>query len=124
MHITLSLKTMIAAGAASAAAVVLSACGAWQSAHDTTTEAARAVFVAKVKQMNVDIASRAALNPGEEGKPLPVVLRVYQLRNAKVFETATYTQLLDEDRDRLKADLLWFKETTLAPDATMTLSEP
>jgi type VI secretion system protein VasD len=44
------------------AAALLSGCGMWQSAKETTVDATRAVFTRKVKQMNLVIESRAALN--------------------------------------------------------------
>ncbi|MCA8093807.1 type VI secretion system lipoprotein TssJ [Burkholderia anthina] len=109
---------LIPAGALTVAS--LSGCGMWQSVKDTT----RAVFVAKVKQMNLVIESRAALNENEQGQSLPVVVRVYQLKDAKVFEKAGYAQLLDGNRTLPKADLLDSMETTLGPDATVKLFAP
>ncbi|MET3823139.1 type VI secretion system protein VasD [Burkholderia sp. PvR073] len=105
-------------------AALLSGCGMWQSVKTTTADMTRAIFVAKVKQMNLVIESRSALNPNELGQSLPVVMRVYQLKDAKVFEKAAYSQLLDDDRALLSADLLGSLETTLAPDATVKLSAP
>lgn len=94
---------------------LLAGCGAWQSARDTTFEATTAVFIAKVKQMNLVIASRSALNPDARGVPLPVVLRIYQLKDSQAFETATYAQLLTGANNPLKADILGRAEVTLGP---------
>lgn len=102
----------------------LTACGAWQSVKDTTTETTRAVFIAKVKQMTLVIASRAALNQDPSGVSLPVVLRIYQLKDSKAFSTASYTQLLSGTGDVFNADILARTEVTLSPAATLTLSEP
>ncbi|MGS0897385.1 type VI secretion system lipoprotein TssJ [Burkholderia stagnalis] len=102
----------------------MSGCGAWQSVKDTAVDTTRAVFIAKVKRMNLVIESRSALNQNEQGQSLPVVVRVYQLKDAKVFERAGYAQLLDDDRALLKADLLGRMETTLGPDAATKLSAP
>ncbi|WP_423393669.1 type VI secretion system lipoprotein TssJ [Burkholderia sp. LMG 21824] len=102
----------------------MSGCGMWQSVKDTTVDTARAVFVAKVKQMNLVIESRSALNENEQDQSLPVVVRVYQLKDAKVFENAGYAQLLDDDRALPKADLLGSMEATLGPGATVKLSAP
>ncbi|KWA22587.1 hypothetical protein WT37_06650 [Burkholderia territorii] len=112
------------ATAAVLTAALLSGCGAWQSVKNTTVDATRAIFNAKVKQMNLVIESRAALNAHEQGQSLPVVLRVYQLKDTKVFEKAVYVQLLDDDSTLLKADLLASTEVTLAPGATVKLSAP
>ncbi|MDR0243588.1 MAG: type VI secretion system lipoprotein TssJ [Burkholderia sp.] len=105
-------------------AVLLSGCGIWQSAKETTVDATRAVFISKVKQMNLVIESRAALNSNEQGQSLPVVVRVYQLKDMKVFEKAAYSQLLDDDRALLKADLAGSIEAVLGPGATVKLSAP
>ncbi|WP_260432599.1 type VI secretion system lipoprotein TssJ [Burkholderia sp. Bp9140] len=110
--------------AAAMTAASLSGCGMWQSVKMTTADMTRAIFVAKVKEMNLVIESRSALNENEKGQALPVVMRVYQLKDAKIFERATYVQLLDDDRALLKADLLDSMEATLVPDATVTLSAP
>ncbi|MBB1630355.1 type VI secretion system-associated lipoprotein [Cupriavidus sp. UME77] len=104
--------------------MVLAGCGAWQSVKDTTAAAASAVFVAKVKQMNLVIVSRSALNQDERGVSLPVVLRIYQLKDAKAFDTATYAQLLEGAGDPLKTDSLGRTEVTLGPAATVGPSEP
>jgi type VI secretion system protein VasD len=45
----------------------MSGCGMWQSLKDTTVDTTRAVFIAKVKQMNLVIESRSALNENEQG---------------------------------------------------------
>lgn len=103
---------------------LLTACGAWQSVKNATADATRAVFIAKVEQMNLVITSRAALNQDGRGVSLPVVLRVYQLKDAKAFGTATYAQLLAGTGDTLKADVIARDEVTLGPAATVKLSEP
>ncbi|WP_241239072.1 type VI secretion system lipoprotein TssJ [Burkholderia stagnalis] len=103
---------------------LLVGCGMWQSVKETALDATRAVFVAKVKQLNLAIESRAALNPNEQGQSLPVVMRVYQLKDAKAFAQADYAQLLADDRAQLKADLLSSMEATLGPGATIKLSTP
>jgi type VI secretion system protein VasD len=111
-------------GACATAAVLLSGCGAWRSVKEATVDATHAVFSSKVRQMNLVLESRAALNPIGQGQSLPVVLRIYQLKDATAFEKASYGKLLADDRAWLKADLLGRMEATLAPGATVTLSAP
>ena len=41
------------------ATLLMSGCGAWQGVKDVSSNAARAVFVAKVKTMNLTIEGRA-----------------------------------------------------------------
>ncbi len=105
-------------------ATLLSGCGMWQSVKQATADMTHAIFVTKVKQMNLVIESRSALNENAQGQSLPVVMRVYPLTDAKVFENAAYVQLLDDDGSLLKADLRGSMETTLAPGATVKLSGP
>ncbi|WP_243772108.1 type VI secretion system lipoprotein TssJ [Burkholderia anthina] len=105
-------------------ATLLSGCSMWQSVKQTTADMTHAIFVTKVKQMNLVIESRSALNENAQGQSLPVVMHVYQLRDAKVFEKAAYVQLLDDDGSLLKADLRGSMATTLAPGATVKLSGP
>ncbi|KVM88401.1 type VI secretion system lipoprotein TssJ [Burkholderia stagnalis] len=105
-------------------ALAVSACGMWQPVKDTTEDATRAIFVAKVKQMNLVVESRAVLNQNSQGQSLPVAIRVYQLKDAKTFAKAGYPQLLDDDRALLKADLLGSRDATLAPGASVKLSAP
>ncbi|MDN7427520.1 type VI secretion system-associated lipoprotein [Burkholderia sp. AU16741] len=112
------------AAATAMAVALLSGCGMWQSTKEATAGMTRAIFITKVKQMNLVIDSRAALNENEQGQSLPVVMRVYQLKDAKVFENAAYVSLLDDDSALLRADLLDSMETTLAPGAAVTLSAP
>ncbi|MEX3948868.1 type VI secretion system lipoprotein TssJ [Paraburkholderia sp. EG287B] len=104
-------------------ALAVSACGMWQSVKDGTVAATQAVFETKVKQMNLTVAARSALNQDTRGVSLPVVLRIYQLKDDKPFATATYAQLL-EGSDALKAATLWSRDVTLGPGQTLKVSEP
>ncbi|MEM5403692.1 MULTISPECIES: type VI secretion system lipoprotein TssJ [Paraburkholderia] len=104
-------------------ALSVSACGMWQSVKDGTVNAARAVFETKVEQMNLVITARGALNQDVRGVSLPVVLRIYQLKDDKPFATATYAQLL-EGNDALKASTLWSRDETLGPGQTLKVAEP
>jgi len=103
-------------------ALTMSACGLWQSVKDGTVATTRAVFETKVRQMNLVITARGALNQDVHGVSLPVVLRVYQLKDDRPFVTATYAQLL-EGSDALKAATLRSLDVTLAPGQTLKLSE-
>lgn len=104
-------------------ALAVSACGMWQSVKDSTVAATQAVFETKVKQMNLVITARGALNQDAHGASLPVVLRIWQLKDDRPFATATYAQLLEGD-DALKAATLGCRDVTLGPGQTLKLSEP
>ncbi|TDN64070.1 type VI secretion system lipoprotein TssJ [Paraburkholderia sp. BL10I2N1] len=104
-------------------ALAVSACGTWQSVKDGTVNATRAVFETKVKEMNLVVVARGALNQDAGGASLPVLLRIYQLRDDKPFATASYAQLLGGN-DALKAATLWSRDITLGPGQTLLVSEP
>jgi type VI secretion system protein VasD len=81
-----------------AASVLMSACGAWQAASDSTANAYHSLFFRQVKVLNVDLTTRASLNPDEAMRPTSVAVRVYQLKDRKRFDEASYDDLLKNDR--------------------------
>jgi type VI secretion system protein VasD len=107
-----------------ASALLLSACGAWQSVSDTTSGAYHAVFYKQVKVLNVDLSAREALNPDDAGRATSVAVRVYQLKDRKLFDGASYDDLLKNDRTVLAQDLQESKAAVLNPGASASLSQP
>ncbi len=107
-----------------AAVVLLSACGAWQSVSDASSSAYRAVFFKQVKVLNVDLAARAKLNPDDAGRATSVAVRVYQLKDRKMFDGTSYDDLLKNDRTVLAQDLLADISTVVNPGASASLSQP
>ena len=105
-------------------AVPLAGCGVGQAIKDNTVDAAKWAFTTQVKMMNVDLTSRASLNPNGAGQSLSTVVRIYQLKDTKTFETLDYGQLQSNDLDALKPDLLATKDVVLRPSASATVSEP
>lgn len=91
--------------AVAAAVLLLSGCGAWQSVSDASTNAYRAVFFKQVKVLDIDLIARAALNPDDAGRPTSVAVRVYQLKDRKMVDAASYDDLLKNDRTILAQDL-------------------
>ncbi|WP_235021308.1 type VI secretion system lipoprotein TssJ [Caballeronia telluris] len=104
-------------------ALAVSACGTWQSVKDGTVSTTKAIFETKVKQMNLVVTARGALNQDARGVSLPVVLRIYQLKDNKPFATTTYEQVL-AGNDALKAATLSSRDMTLGPGQTLEVSEP
>lgn len=117
MKKTLTLMTMLATAA-------LAGCGVAQSVKDGTVDAAKWAFTTQVKTMNLDLTSRAALNPNGGGQSLSTVVRIYQLKDAKTFDALDYAQLQSSDLQELKADLLATKDVVLRPNASASVSEP
>lgn len=103
---------------------LLSACGAWQAVSDTTVSATKAVFYKQVKVLNVDFKAREALNQDDKGKSLSVVVRVYQLKDRKAFDSASYDDLLKNDKTLLAQDLLDSYAVIVNPGGAGSLSQP
>ncbi|MBR8220060.1 type VI secretion system lipoprotein TssJ [Burkholderia ambifaria] len=110
--------------ATAAAVLLLSGCGAWQSVSDASSNAYRAVFFKQVKVLDVDLTARAALNPDDAGRPTSVAVRVYQLTDRKMFDAASYDDLLKNDRTVLAQDLQADMSATVSPGASSSLSQP
>ncbi|UEP23358.1 type VI secretion system lipoprotein TssJ [Burkholderia ambifaria] len=110
--------------ATAAAVLLLSGCGAWQSVSDASSNAYHAVFFKQVKVLDVDLTARAALNPDDAGRPTSVAVRVYQLTDRKMFDAASYDDLLKNDRTVLAQDLQADMSATVSPGASSSLSQP
>ncbi|HKT95145.1 MAG TPA: type VI secretion system lipoprotein TssJ [Paraburkholderia sp.] len=106
-----------------ASAFLLSGCGAWQAVSDTTSHAFHAVFYKQVKVLNVDLAAREALNPDDSGRATSVAVRVYQLKDRKIFDGASYGDLLKSDRTVLAQDLQDSMAVALNPGASASLTQ-
>lgn len=106
------------------ATACLAGCGVAQSVKDGTVDAAKWAFTTQVKTLNLDLTSRAALNPNGAGQSLSTVVRIYQLKDSKTFGTLDYAQLQSSDLQELKVDLLATKDVVLRPNASASVSEP
>jgi type VI secretion system protein VasD len=107
-----------------AASVLLSACGAWQTVSDSTSSSYHAVFYKQVKVLNVDINARASVNPDEAMRSTSVVVRVYLLKDRKLFDAASYDDLLKKDKTVLGPDLQASIATVVSPGASASVSQP
>ncbi|MCP3719684.1 type VI secretion system lipoprotein TssJ [Paraburkholderia sp. CNPSo 3281] len=117
MFIRLTIATV-------ASTFLLSACGAWQAVSDTSSSAWHAVFYKQVKVLSVDLSAREALNPDDAGRPTSVAVRIYQIRDRKLFDGASYDDLLKSDRTVLAQDLQDSMAAALNPGASASLSQP
>lgn len=107
-----------------ASVLLLSACGAWQSVSDASSSVYHAVFFKQVKVLNVDLSAREALNPDDAGRPTSVAVRVYQLKDRKLFDGASYEDLLKNDRTVLAQALQASMAAVLNPGASASLAQP
>lgn len=61
------------------------------------------------------LQSIAGLNPGADGRPAPVRVRLFELKNAALFNRADYFALADHAQATLGADLLDQDEVLVQP---------
>ena len=61
------------------------------------------------------VSSTADINKNEYGEPLAVVVRVYQLKDKRSFENASFDELWKEDYKALGNDLVMKEEVTMDP---------
>ncbi|MBB3259383.1 type VI secretion system protein VasD [Paraburkholderia bannensis] len=102
----------------------LSACGAWQSVSDGTASAYNAVFHKSVKTLNIDLNARSALNNTSGTQPFSVAVRIYQLRDWKSLDAASYYDLLDNDRTVLGHDLQDMASVIVTPGGAVNVTQP
>lgn len=119
MPFRLNVTTLFAV----AATLLVSACGAWQTVSDSTSSAYRAVFYKQVKVLNVDLTARASVNPDEAMRSTSVAVRVYQLKDRKIFDKASYDDLLKNDKTILAQDLQDSVATVVNPGASASVSQ-
>lgn len=102
----------------------LTGCGAVQLAKETVVNTTRAIFIAQTTRLKLDLVAREAINNDEKDQPRSVVIRVYQLKDAKAFDSLAYDKVLNEDAAIPRDTRLATKELVLRPGATVSLDEP
>ena len=102
----------------------LSGCGIAQSVSEGVVDLSNSVFSWNVRTLHLDITARAELNVDDEGHSSPVVIRIYQLKEADTFNSISYQNLVDQDNDALKESLLESKEVVLKPDTAISIDVP
>ncbi|WP_434771507.1 type VI secretion system lipoprotein TssJ [Pseudomonas entomophila] len=70
-------------------------------------------------RVNLRFTADSALNPGAEGVPAPVRVRIYELRNEGTFTRADYFALTDQAQVTLGTDLLDIDDVLLQPGARL-----
>jgi len=103
---------------------LLSGCGLAQSVHDGTRSMATSLFYKKIKTLQLDLSPRAALNADEAQIPLATMVRVYQLKDRKILDSADYQMLLRDDSPVLKGDVLASRSLLVMPGGNVTLNMP
>ncbi|WP_460123197.1 type VI secretion system lipoprotein TssJ [Pseudomonas sp. S2_C03] len=106
---------------------LLAGCGLTQSASDATAATARSIFYKQVKTLHLDISARTAMNNDTldmNDLAVPTLVRVYQLRDSKAVEKASYESLLGDDDNLLRSDLLDTRALVIKPGEGAQLSVP
>lgn len=68
------------------------------------------------KAIDLSLAGSKTLNLDDGGNPLPVIVRIYQLKGKEKIEGADFISLWKGDQAILDGDLLDRQEITLLPD--------
>ncbi|GGF11170.1 type VI secretion lipoprotein [Aliidongia dinghuensis] len=71
--------------------------------------------------VSLALTATGTVNPGVDGAPAPVMLRIYQLGAAGAFEKADFFQLNDKDQALLGPDLLGRDQAVLTPGSTQSM---
>lgn len=71
--------------------------------------------------VSVSLAAAAKVNVDSRGRPTPVVVRTYVLKNAAAFEAADFFSLFDRDQQVLGDAVISREEVVLKPGETRTL---
>ncbi len=107
--------------------LILAGCGVTQSVTDGTKSTFNAIFYKKIKVLHLDFTAREALNTdARENNSLsePLVVRVYQLKDRKIFDKTVYQQLLQDDDSILQTDLLASQDVVVKPGGDANLDMP
>ncbi|WNW09926.1 type VI secretion system lipoprotein TssJ [Pseudomonas sp. DTU_2021_1001937_2_SI_NGA_ILE_001] len=72
-------------------------------------------------RLDLTLAASERLNPDLHGRPSPVVVRLYELRQPAAFQASAFFDLYERARANLAADLLASEELELRPGETRRL---
>jgi type VI secretion system protein VasD len=106
---------------------LLGGCGLTQTVTDATTSTAKAIFYKQVRTLHLDFTGRAAMNTDVadmNGLSVPTVVRVYQLRDNKAMDKASYDSVLSDADNLLRADLLEQRAMVVKPGEGAQLNIP
>ncbi|EPB4340536.1 type VI secretion system lipoprotein TssJ [Enterobacter kobei] len=104
--------------------LILAGCGLTQKVTDGTVAVTKSIFYKQVKTLHLDIRAREAVNSNAGGVPLSTVVRIYQLKDRKTFDSTDYPSLFKADGQAIKADLVAEKDIRLQPGGAVTVDMP
>lgn len=71
--------------------------------------------------LEIQIEAAALLNPDANGRPSPLLVRVYELRNEALFQDADFFSLYQTDKTVLQGDMLAVDQFILRPGESRSL---
>ena len=77
-----------------------------------------------MKTLHLDISARDAINNNASGAPLSTVVRIYQLKERKVFDDTDYPSLFAQDSQAINADLVAEKDIRIRPGSAVSVDVP
>ena len=101
----------------------LSGCGLTQRVADGTVSATKSLFYRQIKTLHLDIRAREAINTSAAGIPLSVVVRIYQLKDNRSFDSADYQALFTGDNEILAGDIIAQKDVCGSVAVDMPLDD-
>lgn len=104
--------------------LILAGCGLTQKVADGTVAVTRSIFYKQVKTLHLDLHAREAVNSNAGGVALSTVVRIYQLKDRKTFDSTDYPSLFRADSQAIKADLVAEKDIRLQPGGAVMLDMP
>lgn len=105
----------------------LGGCGLVQTVADGTASTVKSIFYTQVNTLHLDFSARTALNTQAadmNALSAPTLVRVYQLRDSKAVEQATYDDLLSADDQLLARALLDKRTLVVKPEEGAQLNVP
>jgi len=104
--------------------LMLAGCGLTQSVTDGTVAVTKSIFYKQIKTLHLDIRAREAVNSNAGGVALSTVVRIYQLKDRKTFDTTDYPSLFKADSQAIQADLVAEKDIRLQPGGAVMVDMP
>ncbi|NWA04923.1 type VI secretion system lipoprotein TssJ [Pseudomonas gingeri] len=104
---------------AAAATLLLSAC-----ARDAAAPAPVDAPIADSATLVLNFHAIAGLNPGANGAPAPVRVRIFELKNTANFSRADYFALAERAQATLGADLIDQDEVLVQPGEQLSVERP
>ena len=103
---------------------LVTGCGLTQKVSEGTVSLTKSIFYKEIKTLHLDLSAREAANKNAQGIALSTVVRIYQLKDRKAFDSANYQSLFAQGSTVVKADLLAQRDVRVRPGESVTVDIP